>query len=191
METIKYWDEQLFLYLNGQHQDWLDPFVDTLTGKLIWIPLYAFFIYLIIKHFNKGSVWILAGIGLAILMADQTASGFMKPFFERLRPCHDPRWEGLMFNYGGCGGMYGFVSSHAANTFALAIYLNLLFRDRLKGFGWLYLWAVVISYTRIYLGVHYPLDIVVGALVGLLSGWAGWLLAKKAKKAYLRRLNVR
>jgi undecaprenyl-diphosphatase len=191
METIKYWDEQLFLYLNGQHQDWLDPFVDTLTGKLIWIPLYAFFIYLIIKHFNKGSVWILAGIGLAILMADQTASGFMKPFFERLRPCHDPRWEGLMFNYGGCGGMYGFVSSHAANTFALAIYLNLLFRDRLKGFGWLYLWAVVISYTRIYLGVHYPLDIVVGALVGLLSGWVGWLLAKKAKKAYLRRLNVR
>lgn len=191
METIKYWDEQLFLYLNGQHQDWLDPFVDTLTGKLIWIPLYAFFIYLIIKHFNKGSVWILAGIGLAILMADQTASGFMKPFFERLRPCHDPRWEGLMFNYGGCGGMYGFVSSHAANTFALAIYLNLLFRDRLKGFGWLYLWAVVISYTRIYLGVHYPLDIVVGALAGLLSGWVGWLLAKKAKKAYLRRLNVR
>lgn len=191
METIKYWDEQLFLYLNGQHQDWLDPFVDTLTGKLIWIPLYAFFIYLIIKHFNKGSVWILAGIGLAILMADQTASGFMKPFFERLRPCHDPRWEGLMFNYGGCGGMYGFVSSHAANTFALAIYLNLLFRDRLKGFGWLYIWAVVISYTRIYLGVHYPLDVVVGALVGLLSGWAGWLLAKKAKKAYLRRLNVR
>lgn len=191
METIKYWDEQLFLYLNGQHQDWLDPFVDTLTGKLIWIPLYALFIYLIIKHFNKGSVWILAGIGLAILMADQTASGFMKPFFERLRPCHDPRWEGLMFNYGGCGGMYGFVSSHAANTFALAIYLNLLFRDRLKGFGWLYIWAVVISYTRIYLGVHYPLDVVVGALVGLLSGWAGWLLAKKAKKAYLRRLNVR
>ena len=191
METIKYWDEQLFLYLNGYHQDWLDPIVYTLTGKLIWIPLYAFFIYLIIKHFKKGSVWILAGIGLAILMADQTASGFMKPFFERLRPCHDPRFEGLMYNYGGCGGMYGFVSSHAANTFALAIYLNLAFRHHLKGFWWLYVWAGIISYTRVYLGVHYPLDIIVGALVGLLSGWAGWFLAKKAKQAYLQRLNVR
>lgn len=191
METIKYWDEELFLYLNGYHQDWLDPIVDTLTGKLIWIPLYAFFIYLIIKHFKKGSVWILAGIGLAILMADQTASGFMKPFFERLRPCHDPRFEGLMYNYGGCGGMYGFVSSHAANTFALAIYLNLVFRRRLKGFWWLYVWAGIISYTRVYLGVHYPLDIIVGALVGLLSGWTGWFLAKKAKQAYLQRLNVR
>lgn len=190
METIKYWDEQLFLYLNGYHQDWLDPIVDTLTGKLIWIPLYAFFIYLIIKHFKKGSVWVLAGIGFAILMADQTASGFMKPFFERLRPCHDPRFEGLMYNYGGCGGMYGFVSSHAANTFALAIYLNLVFRKRLKGFWWLYVWAGIISYTRVYLGVHYPLDIIVGAFVGLLTGWAGWLLAKKAKQAYLKRLNV-
>lgn len=191
MDKIKYWDEQLFLYLNGHHQDWLDPFVDTLTGKLIWVPLYAFFIYLIIKHFKSGSIWILAGVGLAILMADQTASGFMKPFFERLRPCHDPRLEGLMYNYGGCGGMYGFVSSHAANTFALAIYLNLVFRNRLKGFGWLYLWAALISFTRIYLGVHYPSDIMVGALVGLISGWVAWFLAKKAKAAYLRRLTVR
>jgi len=191
METIKYWDEQLFLFLNSYHQDWLDPVMDTLTDRLVWIPLYAFFIYLIIKHFKKGSIWILGGIGLSILMADQTASGFMKPFFERLRPCHDPRFEGLMYNYGGCGGMYGFVSSHAANTFALAIFLNLQFRQRVKGFRWLFLWAAVISYTRIYLGVHYPLDILVGALVGLLSGWVGWFLAKKAKKAYIQRLNAR
>lgn len=191
METIKYWDERLFLYLNGMHQEWLDPIMGGLTGKLIWIPLYAFFVYLIIKHFKKGSIWILAGIGLAILMADQTASGFMKPFFERLRPCHDPRWEGLIYNYGGCGGMYGFVSSHAANTFALAIYLNLLFRGRIKGFGWLFLWAAVVSYTRIYLGVHYPLDIIVGALVGLLSGWVSWFLARKAKRTYLQKLNAR
>lgn len=191
METIKYWDEQLFLYLNGQHQDWLDPIVFALTGKLIWVPLYAFFIYLIIKHYKKSSVWVLAGIGLAILMADQTASGFMKPFFERLRPCHDPRFEDLMYNFGGCGGMYGFVSSHAANTFALAIYLSLTFRNRIKGFGWLFLWAAVISFTRIYLGVHYPLDILIGALVGLLAGWVAWFLTLKARGAYRRRLGLR
>src|SRR5690554_4802418 len=162
-----------------------------LTGKAIWFPMYAFFLFLIINHFKRRSIWILAGVALAILMADQSASGFMKPFFERLRPCHDPRWEGLIYNYGGCGGMYGFVSSHAANTFALAIYLNLLFRGRIKGFGWLFLWAAVVSYTRIYLGVHYPLDIIVGALVGLLSGWVSWFLARKAKRTYLQKLNAR
>lgn len=190
MDKIKHWDEQLFLFLNGHHQEWLDPIVDTLTGKLIWIPLYAFFLYLIIRRFKGGSIWVLAGVGLAILMADQTASGFMKPFFERLRPCYEPRLEGLMYNYGGCGGMYGFVSSHAANTFALAVYLNLVFRDRLKGFGWLYLWAAMVSYTRIYLGVHYPSDIFVGALVGIFSGWAAWFFIKKAKTAYLRKVRV-
>jgi len=191
MEAIKHWDEQLFLYLNGLHQDWLDPIMYALTGKLIWIPLYAFFVYLIIKNYKKSSLWVLAGIGLAILMADQTASGFMKPFFERLRPCHDHRFEDLMYNYGGCGGMYGFVSSHAANTFALAIYLNLTFGHRYKGFRWLYLWAAFISYTRIYLGVHYPSDIVVGTLVGLLAGWAGWFVARKSYLAYIRKLGIR
>lgn len=191
METIKHWDEQLFLYLNGQHQDWLDSLMFAVTGKLIWVPLYAFFIYLIIKKFDKSSVWVLAGVGLAILIADQTASGLMKPFFERLRPCHDPRWEGLMYNYGGCGGMYGFVSSHAANTFALAIYLNLVLRRYYTGLGWLFLWAAVISFSRVYLGVHYPMDIVVGGIVGLISGWLGWFLAAKAKRAYAERLRVR
>ena len=189
MEKIKYWDEQLFLFLNSQHHNWLDPWMNLLTEKLTWIPLYAVFLFLIIKHFKNSSVWILAGIGLAILIADQTASGFMKPFFERLRPCHDPDLEGLVFNYGGCGGMYGFVSSHAANTFALAIYLNLVFREKLNGFAWLYLWAAVISFTRVYLGVHYPSDIIIGGLVGLLAGWLAWYIIGKVKKAYMQRLR--
>jgi len=189
MDKIRYWDEQLFLFLNSQHQDWLDPWMNLVTEKYTWIPLYAFFLYLIIRHYKKRSVWVLTGIGLAILIADQTASGLMKPFFERLRPCHDPDMEGLVFNYGGCGGMYGFVSSHAANTFALALYLNLAFRNRLKGFGWLFLWATLVSFTRIYLGVHYPLDIFIGALVGILSGWLAWFIVIKAKRVYFQRLR--
>lgn len=191
MDQIKHWDEQLFLYLNQHHQDWLDPILATLTGKLIWLPLYAFFLFLILKYFKKSSIWILAGVGLAILMADQTASGLMKPFFERLRPCHEPALEGLIYNYGGCGGMYGFVSSHAANTFALAAYMNLAFHNRIKGLGWIFLWAALISYTRVYLGVHYPLDIIVGALVGLLSGWIAWFLINKGKAMYLRKVTAR
>ena len=189
IEKVKYWDEQLFLYLNSQHMDWLDPIMNMLTEKLFWVPLYAFFLFLIIKHFKKGSIWIVAGVGLAILIADQSTSGFMKPFFERLRPCHDPRFEGMVFNYGGCGGMYGFASSHAANSFALAIYLNLIFFKKLKGFGWMFLWAAVISFTRIYVGVHYPLDVFIGALVGLLSGWLAWFILKKMKKGYVRELR--
>lgn len=184
LEKIKNWDEELFLYLNGQHLDWLDPFMELMTGKLIWLPLYAFFLFLIIKHFKKESIWVLAGVGLAILIADQSTSGFMKPFYERLRPCHDPRWDGVMFNYGGCGGMYGFASSHAANSFALATYLTLIFHHKIKGFGWLFLWAVLVAYTRIYVGVHYPMDIFIGALMGLLSGWLAWFILIKAKKNY-------
>ena len=191
IEKVKYWDEQLFLYLNSQHMDWLDPIMNMLTEKLFWLPLYAFFLFLIIKHFKKGSIWIVAGVGLAILMADQSTSGFMKPFFERLRPCHDPRFEGMVFNYGGCGGMYGFASSHAANSFALAVYLNLIFFNKLKGFGWMFLWAAVISFTRIYVGVHYPLDVFIGALVGLLSGWLAWFILKKLRKGYVRELRAK
>lgn len=191
IEKVKYWDEQLFLYLNSQHMDWLDPIMNMLTEKLFWLPLYAFFLFLIIKHFKKGSIWIVAGVGLAILMADQSTSGFMKPFFERLRPCHDPRFEGMVFNYGGCGGMYGFASSHAANSFALAIYLNLIFFKKLKGFGWMFLWAAVISFTRIYVGVHYPLDVIIGGLVGLVSGWLAWFVLKKLRKRYVRELRAK
>lgn len=185
IEQIKHWDEVFFLHLNSFHWDWLDPIMFALTGKLIWIPMYAFFLFLIINHFKKRSVWILAGVGLAILMADQTASGFMKPFFERLRPCHDPRWEGLIHNFSGCGGMYGFVSSHASNSFALATYLTIVFQKRIRGFAWLFLWAAVVGYTRIYLGVHYPLDILVGAIVGAVCGWLAWFILVKIKRKYI------
>ncbi|MEX2592503.1 MAG: phosphatase PAP2 family protein [Anditalea sp.] len=191
IEKIKKWDEELFLYLNGQHLDWLDPFMELMTGKLIWLPLYAFFLFLIIRHFKKGSIWVLAGVGLAILIADQSTSGFMKPFFERLRPCHDSRWEELMFNYGGCGGMYGFASSHAANSFALATYLTLIFHHRIRGFAWLYVWAALVAYTRVYVGVHYPMDILIGAFVGILAGWLAWFALKKAKRNYVRELRVK
>lgn len=179
------------MFLNDQHVDWLDPVMELFTGKIIWLPLYAFFLYLILRQFKQTSLWVLAGVGLAILLADQTTSGFMKPFFERLRPCHDLRWEDQIYNYGGCGGMYGFASSHAANSFALATYLSLIFRNRIKGFEWLFVWAAFISFTRVYLGVHYPLDIIIGAIIGLLCGWLAWFVVKKIKKKYARELRVK
>ncbi|WP_316931250.1 phosphatase PAP2 family protein [Lunatimonas lonarensis] len=179
IDALIEWDESLFLYLNSLRADWLDPVMRTLTGTFIWVPLYAFLIYLLIRTYRMQSIGYIVGIALLILLADQFTSGFMKPFFERLRPCHDPRWQGILFNYSGCGGQFGFASSHASNTFAIATYFWLVFRTHSS--QWLFLWAAIISYTRVYLGVHYPADIVVGGLVGIASGFVVYHLIDKLK----------
>ncbi|WP_114752442.1 phosphatase PAP2 family protein [Pleomorphovibrio marinus] len=170
IEKLREWDESLFLWLNAQRLDVLDPVMNTLTGRYIWIPLYLLIIFMLIRTYGQTGVWYTGGLLLLIFLADQSTSSVMKPYFERLRPCHDPRWEGMINNYSGCGGMYGFASSHASNTFALAMYLWLIGREKLPLFSWMFLWAAIISYTRVYLGVHYPADILVGAMVGMLAG---------------------
>lgn len=189
IENIKNWDEALFLFLNQLHAPWLDPLMLTLTGKYIWIPFYLFLLFLIIKTYQKDSVWYIIGLLLVITLADQLTSGVMKPFFERLRPCHDPRWESVISNYSGCGGRYGFASSHAANTFGLAAYLWKVGKEQIKAFRWLFLWAAIVSYTRVYLGVHYPLDIVAGALIGMIIAWLVYWLTGKAQEAWKRHFG--
>ena len=96
----------------------------------------------------------------------------MKPFFERLRPTHEPGFDGLVHTvYGYRGGKFSFSSGHAANTFGIATIAWLLFRTRIRLIGLIFLWAALVSYTRIYLGVHYPGDILVGASIGVSLGW--------------------
>ena len=186
IERLKGWDEQLFIWLNSFHADWLDPIVFQLTQTVTWIPFYAILIYLIYRADHKGIWWVLGGAALTILISDQVTSGFMKPFFERLRPCHDERWEGIIHNYERCGGLFGFVSSHAANTFGIATFLNLKLKDKIPSLKWLYLWAFIISYTRIYLGVHYPFDIVLGACIGVVTGFFTWFLIVFVKREILK-----
>ena len=188
IELIKQWDEELFLWLNSFHSDALDPIIFQMTETVTWLPLFAFLIYKIYKVDPKNSWWIFGGILLTILISDQVTSGIMKPFFERLRPCHDPRWEGMMHNYGRCGGLYGFVSSHAANTFGLAVFLNRKLKGKIKGLRWLYLYAVVVSYTRIYLGVHYPWDIFLGAAMGTLAAWFSWFFIVFVKRQLIKKV---
>ncbi|WP_425639559.1 phosphatase PAP2 family protein [Algoriphagus yeomjeoni] len=186
IEQIKNWDEQLFLKLNSFHVDWLDEIAFQLSQTLVWVPFYAILVYFIYKVEPKNSWWVYGGLALSILIADQFTSGFMKPFFERLRPCHDERWSEMIYNYGRCGGLYGFASSHAANTFGLAVFLNLKMKGKLRFLPWLFLWAAVISYTRIYLGVHYPLDVIVGSLVGLLAGLLSWFIVVFVRREILK-----
>jgi undecaprenyl-diphosphatase len=187
IEQIKQIDEALFLWLNSFHWDILDPIVFQMTKTVVWIPLYLFLIYKIYRVDPKNSWWVFGGVMLTILIADQVTSGLMKPFFERLRPCHDLRWEGMMHNYGGCGGLYGFVSSHAANTFGLAVFLNLKLKGKVAGLKWLYLYAFVVSYTRVYLGVHYPWDIALGAVMGVAAAWISWFFIVKVKGELQRK----
>ncbi|MBN3518637.1 phosphatase PAP2 family protein [Algoriphagus lutimaris] len=188
IETLKKWDESLFIFLNSIHWEWMDPIMFQISQTVTWLPFYAVLIYFIYKADPKISWWVFGGVALSILIADQTTSGFMKPFFERLRPCHDERWEGIINNYGRCGGLYGFASSHAANTFAIATFLNLKVGKNIKHLKWLFLWAAIISYTRIYLGVHYPVDVLIGAFIGFLAGLISWFLIVFIKREILKSL---
>lgn len=179
-------DQSLFLRLNELHHPFFDPIMWWISDMLFWVPFYAFLMYLLIKketakwkNFDwKIIAFIVVSIALSITIADQVASGFCKPFFERLRPSHEPVLDGLVHllkdpnGHIYKGGQFGFISSHAANSFALAIFLLQLFKP-LKWRYWLVFWAIVVSYSRIYLGVHYPGDILGGALVGLFAGWTG------------------
>jgi undecaprenyl-diphosphatase len=178
IETLVRWDTQLFLFLNGLHAPFWDPVMLFISGKLTWLPFYLILIYFIVRKHKWQSVWWLLAIALVVTATDQVSATFFKNAFQRLRPCHNPDLQGLIHLVGGCGGQYGFVSSHAANTFGVAVFLSFLFNHRWATIG-LLVWAAIVSYSRIYLGVHYPADVLGGALVGCGLGIALWFLVAR------------
>lgn len=189
LESLIELDKELLLFLNGLHADWIDPIMYWISDKKIWIPLYGFLVFLIIKEYRWQSIFILAGIGLAITASDQILSGFMKPFFERFRPSRDPELESLVHivnNYRG--GRFGFASSHAGNAFALAIFIFQIFKEKYRWIKWMFVWAAIVAYSRIYLGVHYPGDILVGTAIGLLMGWLFFRISDYFRVKYGPRL---
>lgn len=170
IESLNHLDQQLLLYLNSLHNSVWDSLMWQISGKYLWIPLYLGILAFIIIKYKKQSWTIILAITLVILISDQVASSIIKPLVERFRPTHNPSLAGLIHIVNDyTGGKYGFVSSHAANTFGLSLFLSLLFKNRVFTIL-IFIWAAIVSYSRIYLGVHYPGDIICGALVGVGAG---------------------
>ena len=172
-------DKTLLLKAQSFHTEFWDGFMTFITNKYVSVPIYIFLVVLVAITFKKKSLLIFFLIGLMITSSDRISSGFFKPTFKRQRPCHNSEIAHLVHVPAGCGGAYGFISSHAANTFALAFFLFLLGRKRSRRYALLFIWAVLVSYSRVYLGVHYPGDVIVGALVGLLLGSIFYLIYTK------------
>ncbi len=172
METLLTFDYQLFDLINGQfYHAFLDAIMPFWRSKYFWAPLYLFGIMFIGLNYRKQAPYILVFLLLAIILSDQVSSGLIKPLVNRLRPCNQPGILEYVRLLIPCGSGKSFVSSHATNHFAVATYIALLFRGQ---YTWLHplalFWAASISYGQIYVGVHYPLDIIGGAILGIFIG---------------------
>lgn len=177
MET----DQTVFLYLNGLYTSFGDYFMSSFSGKVIWAPMYASVLYVLLKNADwKVALYCLIAIVLTITFADQACATFIRPAVARLRPFSpdNPISELVHLVNGKRSGSFSFPSCHAANSFGLAFMLMYLFRNRwLTAF--ILIWAVINSYSRIYLGVHYPTDLLAGAIVGATGATLMYLLLRK------------
>ncbi|HNQ62243.1 MAG TPA: phosphatase PAP2 family protein [Bacteroidia bacterium] len=177
LQVLNEIDVALFLFLNQLHLPILDPVFFWISHKYFWIPLYMYLFWYLYKYEKKDFVALLFAIVLAITLSDQISTSVLKNNIMRLRPCHNPDIASqvhIVRNY--CGGLYGFVSSHASNSFALFAFVMTLVRGRVWAFRHYFLfWACINSYSRIYMGVHYPGDVIGGVILGLLIGY---ILAK-------------
>ena len=172
-------DKSLFLFLNGLNSPFWDWVMFIISHKFTFIPLYAAVVYWFFKHYGKAGFLVLLMAVATIAVSDQVSSGIIKDLVGRLRPSHNPEFTQVIhLVFDKHGGLYGFVSSHAANSFAFAVFASLLIRKRWFTISIL-AWAAVVSYSRIYLGLHYPGDILGGAIVGVLSGLAGYAVLQK------------
>ena len=185
IEFLKHIDTKLFLLFNGHPTPFMDTVMGIVGNKFTWIPLYLLLLYFVWKK-AKSSMWlVLLSVAVLIICSDQISVHLFKETFQRYRPCHNLLLKDKIHLINGqCGALYGFVSSHAANTFALFSFLALFFRK-----PWfillMYLWASLVSYSRVYAGVHYPFDVVGGMMLGVMLGILGYKIYARLDKKYV------
>ncbi len=172
MDTLQQFDASIFTAINSLHASYFDSFMWLVTKIGTWIPMIAVLLYILItKKGWRRTITMLLAIGLVILIADQVSASIIKPLVERARPSHNPSLDDTIHIVNGYrGGPFGFVSSHAANCFGIALLLAFVFKNR--AFTWtMVAWALLMCYSRIYLGVHYPGDIFCGSILGVIAAW--------------------
>ncbi len=181
-EALQHIDEQIFFCIN---KNWSNHFFDLIMPpvreKFFWIPLYFIIAVVIIWKFKAKGLYLLLLLGLNFAISDQLSSAVIKPWIARTRPCNNPEIKNeVILRVDACGAGKSFTSSHAANTFAFAMLLSLLFRKKQKGIApAIFFWASLVSFAQIYVGVHYPLDILGGALLGIVIALLVFYTAKK------------
>ena len=190
-ETLIQLDRQLLLALNGSESLYLDTLVRTLTAAVTWVPLYVSLFFLVLKN-NDSFMKILlvvASAALCVVLAGTIDDTIVKPLVARWRPTHDPQIGAIVDIVDGYrGGRYGFFSAHACNTFSIAVFFSLLVRSRLLSFA-LVTWSLVNCWTRLYLGVHFPGDILVGLLWGGIVGTCVYLFFRHFSRRLSTKVN--
>lgn len=165
-------ERDIFFAINGSESVLLDNAMWTYTGILTWVPMVVFILYIAFRNqMLKEGLLVLGALALVILLSDQLSSSFFKPLFKRYRPTHHPDYMhivDIVRDYRG--GQFGFISGHATNSFGLAVFFSLLFKNKFVT-GFMIFWALLNSYSRIYLGVHFISDILAGLLFGSLIGF--------------------
>ena len=174
VQKLEYWDQWLFIQVNNNQTNSLfDSVMPYLRVAYYWTPLYLFLLVFITINFKGRGWWWFVIFLCTVSLCDMTSSKLMKEAFQRLRPCGDPDFfEYVRLLVENCSRTYSFTSSHAANHFGMATFIFLTLKPVIGKWVWLaYLWAALIGYAQVYVGVHYPFDILGGALIGLLFGW--------------------
>tara|TARA_B100000524_G_scaffold256613_1_gene139111 strand:+ start:421 stop:1008 length:588 start_codon:yes stop_codon:yes gene_type:complete len=184
-DKLKSLDIDLLVFLNNLGSEQFDFLWLIITNKYTWIPLYIFLIYLNLNSIRlkiRSIFLFFFVIGLLILFTDQS-SNLSKQFFEILRPCYDESVSRLIRVVNkGCGGLYGFFSAHAANSFAIATFFYFTLNKYNRIGKLLFIWATVVSYSRVYCGVHFPSDIVIGGAYGLIAGYIAFIFYQNLMK---------
>lgn len=174
LQKLEYWDQWLFIQINNhQSNAFFDCIMPYFRNAYFWTPLYLFLLVFIVSNFKGRGVWWSVLFLCTISVCDMTSTQLFKEVFHRLRPCSDPDFfQYVRLVVDRCGGNYSFTSNHATNHFGMATFIFLTLRPAIGRWAWLgFAWAALICYAQVYVGVHYPFDVLAGAAIGFAFGW--------------------